>query len=54
MTEFGTVTASQLRRGAVVYLRQSSLAQVERNRESTARQYRPSRPHRHRGVPRTR
>ncbi|MCK9905189.1 recombinase family protein [Frankia sp. Cpl3] len=39
MTEFGKVTGSQLRRGAVVYLRQSTLAQVERNRESTARQY---------------
>src|SRR5215217_1176394 len=33
------VTAAQLRRAAVVYVRQSTLAQVDRNRESTARQY---------------
>ena len=33
------VTASHLRRAAVVYVRQSTLLQVERNRESTARQY---------------
>src|SRR6478672_2793481 len=33
------VTASHLRRAAVVYVRQSTLAQVDRNRESTARQY---------------
>src|SRR6201998_3702209 len=33
------VTASHLRRTAAIYVRQSSLAQVERNRESTARQY---------------
>src|SRR3954451_9958899 len=33
------VTPSQLRRAAVVYVRQSMLAQVDRNRESTARQY---------------
>ena len=33
------VTASHLRRMAAIYVRQSSLAQVERNRESTARQY---------------
>jgi DNA invertase Pin-like site-specific DNA recombinase len=33
------VTASQLRRAAVVYVRQSTLLQVKRNRESTARQY---------------
>jgi len=33
------VTTSQLRRAAVVYVRQSTLAQVDRNRESTARQY---------------
>ncbi|WP_239342411.1 recombinase family protein [Frankia sp. CiP3] len=39
MTDLGKITGSHLRRGAVVYLRQSSLAQVERNRESTARQY---------------
>jgi DNA invertase Pin-like site-specific DNA recombinase len=34
-----TVTAAHLRRAAVVYVRQSTLAQVDRNRESTARQY---------------
>ncbi len=39
MTDLGKITGVHLRRGAVVYLRQSSLAQVERNRESTARQY---------------
>ncbi|HZC54025.1 MAG TPA: recombinase family protein, partial [Mycobacterium sp.] len=33
------VTSSHLRRAAVVYVRQSTLAQVDRNRESTARQY---------------
>jgi DNA invertase Pin-like site-specific DNA recombinase len=33
------ITASHLRRTAAIYVRQSSLAQVERNRESTARQY---------------
>jgi DNA invertase Pin-like site-specific DNA recombinase len=33
------VTASHLRRTAAIYVRQSSLAQVECNRESTARQY---------------
>jgi hypothetical protein len=33
------VTASHLRRTAVVYVRQSTLAQVSRNRESTVRQY---------------
>jgi DNA invertase Pin-like site-specific DNA recombinase len=39
MSENGKVTASHLRRAAVIYVRQSTLAQVERNRESTARQY---------------
>ncbi len=39
MTDLGKITGSHLRRGAVVYLRQSTLTQVERNRESTARQY---------------
>ncbi|WP_131804015.1 recombinase family protein, partial [Pseudofrankia sp. BMG5.36] len=39
MTDLGKISGPHLRRGAVVYLRQSSLAQVERNRESTARQY---------------
>jgi DNA invertase Pin-like site-specific DNA recombinase len=34
-----TVTAAHLRRTAVIYVRQSSLAQVDRNKESTARQY---------------
>lgn len=33
------ITASHLRRTAMVYVRQSTLAQVDRNRESTARQY---------------
>ena len=39
MTERAKVTASHLARHAVVYLRQSSAAQVEHNRESTERQY---------------
>jgi hypothetical protein len=38
MSEFKVTTAHR-RRAAVVYVRQSSLAQVSRNRESTARQY---------------
>ena len=33
------VTASHLSRTAVIYVRQSTLAQVEHNTESTARQY---------------
>ena len=33
------ITAAHLRRGAVVYVRQSTIAQLTRNRESTARQY---------------
>jgi DNA invertase Pin-like site-specific DNA recombinase len=33
------VTAAHLRRLAIIYVRQSTLAQVERNTESTARQY---------------
>jgi hypothetical protein len=33
------VTTSHLRRAAVVYVRQSTLMQVDRNQESTARQY---------------
>ncbi len=33
------ITSSHLARAAVVYLRQSSAAQVEHNRESTDRQY---------------
>jgi DNA invertase Pin-like site-specific DNA recombinase/predicted DNA-binding transcriptional regulator AlpA len=39
MTEHPKITASHLARQAIVYLRQSSAAQVEHNRESTARQY---------------
>src|ERR1700758_2169611 len=33
------VTAGHLRRAAVVYVRQSTMAQIARNRESTTRQY---------------
>ncbi len=33
------VTAAHLRRAAVVYVRQSTMAQLSRNRESTTRQY---------------
>jgi DNA invertase Pin-like site-specific DNA recombinase len=39
MSELHKVTASHLRRPAVVYVRQSSLSQLERNTESTALQY---------------
>jgi len=39
MSESGKVTSSHLSRAAVIYVRQSTLAQVERNTESTARQY---------------
>jgi DNA invertase Pin-like site-specific DNA recombinase len=39
MNERAKITASHLARHAVVYLRQSSTAQVEHNRESTERQY---------------
>jgi DNA invertase Pin-like site-specific DNA recombinase len=39
MNERSKITASHLSRQAVVYLRQSSAAQVEHNRESTDRQY---------------
>jgi DNA invertase Pin-like site-specific DNA recombinase len=39
MTEQSKITDSHLARLAVVYLRQSSAAQVENNRESTQRQY---------------
>ena len=39
MSDSGKIAASHLRRAAVVYVRQSTLAQVERNRESAARQY---------------
>ena len=39
MSDGGKVTEAHLRRRAVVYVRQSTLAQVERNVESAARQY---------------
>ena len=39
MSEQSKLTSSHLRRQAFVYLRQSSQAQLERNVESTARQY---------------
>jgi DNA invertase Pin-like site-specific DNA recombinase len=39
MNERNKITASHLFRQAIVYLRQSSAAQVEHNRESTDRQY---------------
>lgn len=39
MSELNKITSDHLRRRAVVYVRQSSTTQVERNRESTARQY---------------
>lgn len=39
MSEAAKITANHLRRRAFVYVRQSSAAQVERNRESTQRQY---------------
>ncbi len=39
MTEPDKVTAAHLRRVAVVYIRQSSTGQLERNTESTERQY---------------
>lgn len=39
MSEPGKVTDAHRRRAAVVYVRQSSLSQLEHNTESTARQY---------------
>ena len=39
MNERVKITSSHLSRQAIVYLRQSSAAQVEHNRESTERQY---------------
>jgi DNA invertase Pin-like site-specific DNA recombinase len=39
MSELGKVTEEHRRRRAVVYVRQSSVGQVERNVESAARQY---------------
>ncbi len=39
MSEYSKITASHRLRAAVIYVRQSTLAQLERNTESTARQY---------------
>ena len=39
MSELGKITEEHRRRRAVVYVRQSSVGQVERNTESAARQY---------------
>jgi DNA invertase Pin-like site-specific DNA recombinase len=39
MSEYGKIATTHLRRAAVVYVRQSSASQLERNRESTDRQY---------------
>jgi DNA invertase Pin-like site-specific DNA recombinase len=39
MNENPKVSASHRQRAAIVYVRQSTLAQLERNRESTTRQY---------------
>src|SRR6516162_5937914 len=39
MSDFSKIGASQLSRAAFVYIRQSTAAQVEHNRESTQRQY---------------
>src|ERR1700693_2314816 len=39
MTAAAKITATHLERAAVVYVRQSSIAQVREHRESTARQY---------------
>ena len=39
MNERNKITAGHLSRQAIIYLRQSSAAQVEHNRESTDRQY---------------
>ena len=39
MSEPGKITDAHRSRAAVIYVRQSTLAQVERNTESTARQY---------------
>jgi DNA invertase Pin-like site-specific DNA recombinase len=40
MNEISKINVDHLRRSAIVYVRQSSQAQVEHNRESTERQYR--------------
>jgi len=39
VSDSGKITSSHLSRAAVIYVRQSTLMQVERNTESTARQY---------------
>jgi DNA invertase Pin-like site-specific DNA recombinase len=39
MSEYSKIAASHRSRAAVIYVRQSTLAQLERNSESTARQY---------------
>ena len=39
MSEHAKIATTHLRRTAVVYVRQSSASQLERNRESTDRQY---------------
>ena len=39
MSELSKITASHRSRVAAIYVRQSTLAQLERNTESTARQY---------------
>lgn len=39
MSDAQKITSGHLARTAIIYLRQSSSAQVERNRESTDRQY---------------
>ncbi len=39
MSEYSKIATTHLRRAAVVYVRQSSASQLERNRESTDRQY---------------
>src|SRR2546428_13666772 len=39
MSDSGLITASHRARAAVIYVRQSTLAQVARNGESTIRQY---------------
>jgi hypothetical protein len=39
VSEPGKITASHLSRTAVIYVRQSTLMEVERNTESTMRQY---------------
>ena len=54
MSEHARSRLTPLRRAAVVYVRQSTLAQVERNRESTARQYALSSARRSLGWPRER